>query len=264
MLLELSATVRLPTDSRDPVMPASTNASACTVRTRELSYRSASSEASLVGYHACAEGDQPRPGVLVVHEWWGLNDYARHRARELAALGYSALAIDMYGEGCNTRDPAQAGQLMHAALANPALLRERFLAGMELLRQQPGTDGALLAAIGYCFGGRVVLDMARQGEPLAGVVSFHGLLGTATPATLGTVKAKILVAHGDADSFVSAEEVARFKAEMHDAQADCRVCHYGDAPHGFTNSGSPGYQPEADQRSWRDMQLFLRSLWLPS
>lgn len=242
-------------------MPASTNVSASAVRTRELSYRSASSDVSLAGYHASPEGDQLRPGVLVVHEWWGLNDYARQRARELAALGYSALAIDMYGDGRSATDPQQAGQLMHAALADPALLRERFLAGLALLRQLPGTDAERLAAIGYCFGGRVVLDMARQGEPLAGVVSFHGLLGTATPATPGSVKAKILVAHGDADSFVSAEEVARFEAEMQAAQADCRVCHYPDAPHGFTNSASPGYQQEADQRSWLDMQQFLRDLW---
>lgn len=242
-------------------MPASTYVSASAVRTRGLSYRSAGSDVSLAGYHACAEGDQPRPGVLLVHEWWGLNDYARRRARELAALGYNAMAIDMYGEGCNTTDPVQAGQLMHAALADPALLRERFRAGLEQLRQLPGTDGAHLAAIGYCFGGRVVLDMARQGEPLAGVVSFHGLLGTATPTTPGSVKARILVAHGDADSFVGAEEVARFKAEMHDAQADCRFCHYPAAAHGFTNSDSPGYQQAADQASWADMQQFLRELF---
>jgi dienelactone hydrolase len=242
-------------------MPVSTNASASAVRTRELSYRSASSDVVLAGYHASPEGDQLRPGVLVVHEWWGLNDYAKRRARELAALGYSALAIDMYGEGRQAADHEQAGRLMQAALADPALLRERFLAGLEQLRLQPGTDGDRLAAIGYCFGGRVVLDMARQGVDLAGVVSFHGLLATTTPATPGAVRARILVAHGDADSLVDAEEVARFQTEMREAGADYRIRHHPDAPHGFTNRASPGYREEADRTSWTDMQCFLAELF---
>lgn len=242
-------------------MPVLTEMAASAVRTREFGYRSASGDVALSGYHACLDGGRPRPGVLVVHEWWGLNDYAKRRARELAALGYSALAIDMYGEGRQTADHEQAGRLMHAALADPARLRERFLAGLEQLRLQPGTDGDRLAAIGYCFGGRVVLDMARQGVDLAGVVSFHGLLATATPATPGALGARILVAHGDADSLVDGEEVARFEAEMREAGADYRIRHYPDAPHGFTNRASPGYREEADRASWTDMRHFLAELF---
>ncbi|MBV2135156.1 dienelactone hydrolase family protein [Pseudomonas sp. MAP12] len=239
----------------------STGTGQATIRTREITYRSADG-ATLVGYYACDEAlAGPRPGVLVVHEWWGLNDYAKRRARELAALGYSTLAIDMYGEGRNTASMEQARALMLEALASPAGMRERFLAGFEQLRQQPQTDSAQLAAIGYCFGGRVVLDMARQGVPLAGVVSFHGLLDTVTPATPGSVQAKVLVAHGDADSLISADQIARFKDEMRAAGADCRFQHHSDAPHAFSNPASPGYQQAADENSWADMQAFFAELF---
>ena len=231
------------------------------IHCREIAYQGAAGDA-LVGYYACDERRPgPRPGVLVVHEWWGLNDYARRRVRELAALGYSALAIDMYGAGRCAAGMEEARALMQEALASPALLRERFLAGLELLRRQPGTDAGRLAAIGYCFGGRVVLDMARQGVALAGVVSFHGLLGTAAPATPGSVTAKILVAHGDADSLIGPADIARFKDEMRAAGADCRFRHHPDAPHGFSNPASPGYQQAADQRSWADMQAFFAELF---
>lgn len=247
--------------SRTDAPQSTAAASQASVRSEELSYCSADG-GLLHAYHAWDEAlAGPRPGVLVVHEWWGLNDYARRRARELAALGYNALAIDMYGEGRSATSMEGARELMQAALASPPTLRERFLAGLEQLRQQAQTDTRRLAAIGYCFGGRVVLDMARQGVPLAGVVSFHGLLGTATPAMPGSVQAKVLVQHGDADSLVSAEDVARFEAEMHAAGADYRVRHHADAPHAFSNPGSPGYQQAADRNSWADMQAFFAELF---
>ena len=208
--------------------------------------------------------------MIVVHEWWGLNDYAKRRARDLAALGYSALAVDMYGDGRNTQHPDDAKAFMNAALADPAIPKARFQAGLDLLKAQPQTDPARLAAIGYCFGGKVVLDMARQGLPLAAVVSFHGALVTATPATPGSVKAKVLVEHGAADSFITAEQIAAFKAEMDQASADYRFVELPGAKHGFSNPDADahkghgldlGYQKEADERSWADMQALFKDVF---
>ncbi len=240
------------------------------VQTREIPYQSADGT-QLLAYYAYDDAAQgKRPGVLVVHEWWGLNDYTKRRARDLAALGYTALAIDMYGEGRNTRHPADAQAFMQAAAKNAQAGKARFLAGLELLKQQPQTDAARLAAIGYCFGGKVVLDMARQGVPLAGVVSFHGNLSPAVPATPGSVKARILVEHGEADSMVGPEQVNAFKAEMDAAGADYRFVSLPGAKHAFSNPGADAYQAqgldlayqkEADERSWADMQAFFKELF---
>lgn len=231
------------------------------VESRNIDYRGPAGEA-LVGYYARPNAHaERRPGVLVVHEWWGANQYVHSRARQLAELGYSALAIDMYGGGRQTIEPAQASTWMSTALANGGLLRERFKAGLDLLCQQPEVDPTQIAAIGYCFGGRVVLEMARHGLDLAGVVSFHGLLATENPATPGLIKAKVLVAHGDADSLVGEQELQCFAEEMRAASADCTLKRYSDAAHGFTNPGSPGYQRKADEQSWQDMQVFLQTLF---
>ncbi|SIQ33449.1 dienelactone hydrolase family protein [Aquipseudomonas alcaligenes] len=240
------------------------------IQTREIPYTAADGT-RLVGYHAWDDAiSGPRPGVIVVHEWWGLNDYAKRRARDLAALGYSALAVDMYGDGRNTQHPDDAKAFMNAALADPAIPKARFQAGLELLKAQPQTDPARLAAIGYCFGGKVVLDMARQGLPLAAVVSFHGALVTATPATPGSVKAKVLVEHGAADSFITPEQIAAFKAEMDQAGADYRFVELPGAKHGFSNPDADahkghgldlGYQKDADERSWADMQALFKEVF---
>ncbi|HDS1737971.1 MULTISPECIES: dienelactone hydrolase family protein [Pseudomonas] len=243
------------------------------VQTREIPYQDQDGK-RLVGYYAYDDAvDGKRPGIVVVHEWWGLNDYAKRRARDLAALGYSALAIDMYGDGKHTEHPADAQAFMAAALKDPAAAAKRFDAGVELLKIQPKTDTDKLAAIGYCFGGKVVLDAARRGEPLAGVVSFHGALVTQTPATPGSVKAKVLVEHGAADSMVTAEQVAAFKQEMDKAGASYEFVSIEGAKHGFSNPdadrlghgehGGPdiGYDKAADQRSWADMQAFLKKVF---
>jgi len=240
------------------------------IQSREVPYTAADGT-RLVGYHAWDDAiSGPRPGVIVVHEWWGLNDYAKRRARDLAALGYSALAVDMYGDGRNTQHPDDAKAFMNAALADPAIPKARFQAGLDLLKAQPQTDPARLAAIGYCFGGKVVLDMARHGLPLAAVVSFHGALVTATPATPGSVKAKVLVEHGAADSFITAEQIAAFKAEMDQAGADYRFVELPGAKHGFSNPDADahkghgldlGYQKEADERSWADMQAVVKEVF---
>ncbi|MGE8312884.1 MAG: dienelactone hydrolase family protein [Pseudomonas protegens] len=243
------------------------------IKTQEIPYRSTDGT-QLIGYYAYDDALQgPRPGIVVVHEWWGLNDYAKRRARDLAALGYSALAIDMYGQGKHTEHPADAMAFMQAALKDSTAASARFNAGLELLKQQPQTDPQKLAAIGYCFGGKIVLDAARQGLPLAGVVSFHGALATATPATPGSVKAKILVEHGAQDSMVTADNVTTFKTEMDKAGADYRFVSLEGAKHGFSNPdadrlshgehGGPdiGYNKAADERSWADMQAFFKKLF---
>jgi len=240
------------------------------IQTREVPYTAADGT-RLVGYHAWDDAiSGPRPGVIVVHEWWGLNDYAKRRARDLAALGYSALAIDMYGEGKNTGHPEDAKAFMNEALADPARAKARFVAGLDLLKARPQTNASQLAAIGYCFGGKVVLDMARQSVPLAAVVSFHGALVTATPATPGSVKARVLVEHGAADSFITPEQITAFKAEMDQAGADYRFVELPGAKHGFSNPDADahkghgldlGYQKEADERSWADMQALFKEVF---
>lgn len=243
------------------------------VQTREIPYQDADGK-RLIGYYAYDDAiDGKRPGVVVVHEWWGLNDYAKRRARDLAGLGYSALAIDMYGDGKHTEHPADAMAFMKAALENLQAAAKRFDAGLELLKIQPKTDPDKLAAIGYCFGGKVVLDAARRGDELAGVVSFHGALVTQTPASPGSVKAKVLVEHGAADSMVTPEQVATFKEEMDKAKADYQFVSIAGAKHGFSNPdadrlshgehGGPdiGYDQAADKSSWADMQAFLDKLF---
>ena len=255
------------------VLIALSGLSQAAIQTREIPYQSADGT-RLIGYYAYDDSIKgPRPGVVVVHEWWGLNDYAKRRARDLAGLGYSALAIDMYGDGKNTEHPKDAMAFMQAALKDSSVASARFQAGLDLLRQQPQTDPRKLAAIGYCFGGAVVLNAARQGVPLAGVVSFHGALGTQTPATPGAVKAKILVEHGALDSMVTADNVAAFKTEMDKAGADYRFVSLEGAKHGFSNPdadrlgrgehGGPdiGYNKAADVKSWADMQAFLKKIF---
>ena len=240
------------------------------IQTREIPY-TAPDGTQMIGYYAYDDAiEGKRPGIVVVHEWWGLNDYAKRRARDLAELGYSALAVDMYGEGRNTTHPKDAMGFMQAATANAETANTRFMAGLELLKAQEQTDTEHLAAVGYCFGGKVVLDMARQGVPLAGVVSFHGALVPAVPASEGSVKARILVEHGEADSMITEQQISDFKAEMDEAGADYRFVSLPGAKHGFTNPGADahqahgldlGYQKEADERSWADMRAFFKDLF---
>jgi dienelactone hydrolase len=213
----------------------------------------------------------PRPGILVVHEWWGLNDYARMRARMLAELGYTALALDMYGNDKVAAHPADAQEFSSELMQNFAIAKARFLAGMELLKEKPFVDPTRIAAIGYCFGGGIVLNMARQGVDLKGVVSFHGSLTAVQPAQPGTIKARILVLAGGADKVVPPEQVAAFKKEMETAQADYQVIIYPGAMHSFTNPEADklakefhlpiGYNAEADRKSWEAMKQFLTEIF---
>ena len=213
-----------------------------------------------------------RPGIVVVHEWWGHNEYVRHRARMLAKLGYTALAVDMYGAGKHTRHPADAQKFVQEAMANMPEFEDRFRAGLKILRNEPTVDPERIAAIGYCFGGGTVLNMARAGMDLKGVVSFHGTLAPAVKAKPGGIKAKILVCYGGADTLVPPEALAAFKKEMDAAGADYEIKVYPGAKHAFTNPGADllaketglsaiGYNKKADQQSWKDMQAFFAKIF---
>ncbi len=211
-----------------------------------------------------------RPAVLVVHEWWGNNDYSRKRADQVAGLGYVALAVDLYGDGKTVDNPKEAGALSGEASKNLDVTEKRFAAARALLAQQPDVDAGRIAAIGYCFGGGVVLQMARRGADLAGAVSFHGFLGTQTPAKAGAVKGKVLVLNGAADPFIKAEQIAAFKKEMQDAGVAFTFIDYPGAVHAFTNPAATengkkfnlplAYDADADKKSWAEMQGFLQTV----
>ncbi len=216
-----------------------------------------------------AKGDK-QPGVLVVHEWWGLNDYARTRAKMLAELGYTALAVDMYGDGKNSEHAKDAKAFMQSVTETQGVAQQRFVAAQEFLISQPHVDAAKIAAIGYCFGGSTVLNMARLGVDLKAVVSFHGNLVTQTPAIPGKVKAKLLVLNGAADQFVTPESIEAFKKEMTDAGVDYQFVNYPGVLHGFTNPDANrlgkandlavAYDAEADKQSWAAMRALFQSV----
>lgn len=212
-----------------------------------------------------------RPAILVVHEWWGHNDYARKRADMLAALGYTALAVDMYGDGKQAHHPDDAGKFATEVSKNMPMAKARFEAGMNLLRKEATVDPDEMAAIGYCFGGGVVLNMARMGEDLKGVASFHGTLGTSIQVQPGKIKARIVSFSGEADPMIDAASVAAFKREMDAAKADYRVVTYPGAQHAFTNPAADelgkefklplSYNEAADEDSWQQATAFLKEIF---
>ncbi len=212
-----------------------------------------------------------RPAVLVVHEWWGQNEYARKRARMLAELGYTALAVDMYGDGKQADHPEHAGKFAGEVMKNREIATARFQAGRRILQEHATVNPEKIAAIGYCFGGAVVLEMARLGTDVNGVVSFHGSLGTAHPAQPGSVKTKVLVLNGAADPFVPAEQIAQFKKEMDGAGVDYKFISYERAKHAFTNPEADTfgkkfnmpleYNARADEQSWAEMQRFFKKIF---
>jgi dienelactone hydrolase len=210
---------------------------------------------------------QPAPGVVVVHEWWGMDEYTRSRARKLAQAGYSAIAVDMYGHGKVAAHPGDAEGFMKAALANPQQMDARFNAALAALAQAPNLDPKRRFAIGYCFGGAVVLNQARSGADLAGVASFHGSLGTQNPVAPGVVKARILVATGADDPMVPVQQVSDFVVEMHKAGAELQLLSFPGVVHGFTNPGATAkgeeyqmplaYDAHADEVSWRALLAMI-------
>jgi len=245
-----------------------------TIQSETIRYRAGAGadDIELHGYlSADSAAPAPRPGVLVVHEWWGCNDYIRGRAEQLAALGFTALAVDMYGGGQTAQTPEAAGQLMNAVLGDMETGQARLRAAFDALAARDDTDAARIAAVGYCFGGAVALHGARVGLALAAAVSFHGALGSFHTPAPGGVKARVLVCHGAADALVPADDVAAFKAEMDAAGADYRFIDYPGAQHGFTNPAATengrkfnlplAYDADADRQSWRDMTVLLEEVF---
>lgn len=207
-----------------------------------------------------------RPGVLVIHEWWGLNAYAKRRARMLAELGYVAFAADMYGRGKSTADPKQARQWAGHLHGNVKLWRQRTKAALNVLKRQPQTDRDRLAAIGYCFGGTTVLDLALSGADIKGVVSFHG--SPPESKLSADASAALLICHGGADGFVKPEAITDFHKALNELGVDWQMNTYGSAKHSFTNPGADAhgmdgvaYNKAADRRSWTDMRQFFDELF---
>ncbi|MFD2257764.1 dienelactone hydrolase family protein [Luteolibacter algae] len=227
----------------------------------------------LEGYHVFDDSlEGKRPAVLIIHQWTGLTDYEKMRARMLAEMGYNVFAADVYGAGIRPQPP-EAGEVAGKYKADRELFRSRMQAGLEVLRNDERTDVTRLAAIGYCFGGTGVLELARAGTDLAGVVSFHGGLsaGEGMEAEKGKVRSAVLCLHGAIDPFTPNEEVAAFQKEMTDAEVDWQLVSYGGAVHSFTqksagNDVSKGaaYDAKADARSWEDMQQFFSEIFTES
>ncbi len=223
---------------------------------------------SYVVYDSSISGK--RPAVLVVHEWWGLNDYAKRRARQLAEMGYIAMAVDMYGNGRMGTDPQVASGLAMPFYQNPSMAKKHFDAALEKLKSFPQVDESRIAGIGYCFGGGVLLNLARMGEPLNAVVSFHGSL-VGTPADKNLLKAEILVCHGADDQFVQPAEVAQFKKQMDSIGAKYKFISYPGATHAFTNPDATdlgkkfklpiAYNAAADSASWEEMKGFFNRIF---
>lgn len=232
------------------------------VRHETIAYQHGDQE--LQGYLAWDDAvEGPRPGVIVVHEWWGLNDYVRQRADMLAELGYAAMAIDMYGEAQSTEHGETAQQWMQKITADVETWQDRALRGLEVFRAQGVVDADNIIAIGYCFGGATVMQMAYAGAQLEGVASFHGALPP-PPESVRRIEPAVFIAHGDADAFVPAERVQSFREGMARVAADWQMIIFGGARHAFTNPnadshGVPNlkYDERADRRSWAYLQTFL-------
>ncbi len=208
------------------------------------------------------------PGVVVIHQWMGLTDHERKVSDDLAKLGYVALAADIYGEGVHPKDTAEAGKLAGSFKGDRALYRRRIAAAIETLKAQKGVDGSRLAVIGFCFGGTGALEAARAGLPVKGVVSFHGGLDVPAGFIPGPISAKVLVAHGADDPWVSAKDVAAFQDEMRQAKADYVFVAYAGAVHAFTqkeagndNAKGAAYNEAAHRRSWQHMKDFFREIF---
>jgi dienelactone hydrolase len=255
--------------NNQPAQSTDKTSTSMQMKTETVSY--AAEGVTMNGYIAYDESsDKKRPGILVVPEWWGLTDYPKGRARQLAGLGYIALAVDMYGNGKTADNPDSASKMAMPFYQNPQMAKARFDAALATLKSFSQTDTANIAAIGYCFGGGQVLNMAKLGENLKGVVSFHGSLA-GVPADKNLLKAKVLVCHGADDQFVKQDEVKRFKQQMDSIGADYSLKIFPGATHAFTNPEATAlgkkfnmpiaYNAAADTASWKDMQEFFRTIF---
>jgi dienelactone hydrolase len=237
------------------------------VKTRVVEYKQG--DTILEGYLAWDSAKSiKRPGVLVVHEWTGINAHVRQRTEALAKLGYVAFAADIYGKGIRPSAQADAAKTAGIYKNDRALMRARAHAGLEELKKQRFVDPQRLAAIGFCFGGTTVLELARDGADVKGVVSFHGGLSTPTPQDAINIKGKVVALHGADDPFVKADEVSAFQDEMRKAKVDWQFVSYGNAVHSFTNTAAgndnskgAAYNEKADKRSWEVMKSFFGEIF---
>lgn len=233
---------------------------------RTVEYRQG--DTVLEGYLAQGAGPgSPKPGVLVVHDWMGLGPQTKQAADKLAELGYTALAVDIYGKGIRPKNPEEAGMQAGLYKGNRPLMRERMEAAFEFLKSRPGVDASRIAAVGYCFGGTAVLELARDGAELEGVVSFHGGLSADGPASGKPFRARVLALHGAEDPYVPKPEVEAFVHEMRAAGTDWQLVVYSGAVHAFTNpdagtdpSKGAAYDPKAAARAWEAMRSFLKEI----
>lgn len=237
------------------------------IRRETIEYRDGDTVLEGVAVYDTAQSGK-RPGILVIHQWKGLGDYELKRAEMLAQLGYLAFCADIYGKGIRASNPQDASKLAGTYKSDRPLLRSRVNAGLDRLRQHPLAESTKIAAIGYCFGGTTVLELARSGANVAGVVSFHGGLNTPTPGDARRIKGRILALHGADDPFVPPAEVDAFQKEMRDAGVDWQFVSYGGAVHSFTDWGAgtdaskgAAYHPKADLRSWSAMKSFFAELF---
>lgn len=236
------------------------------VRSEPMEYKQG--DAALEGYLAYDDTLKAKsPGILIVHEWWGLNDYIKGRADQLARLGYIVFAADIYGKGKRATNATEAGQLARIYWSDRKLLRARANAGLDVLRNHRLTDTGRVAAIGYCFGGTTVLELARSGADISGIVSFHGGLDTPDPNDAKNIKAKVLVLTGADDPNVPPNQVLTFADEMRKGGVDWQLVMYGGAVHSFTNpaagndpSKGAAYNEKADRRSWQAMKDFFAEI----
>ena len=239
------------------------------VKGEEVTYSTDST--TMKGYIAYDENQEgKRPAVIVVHEWWGHNEYARQRAEKLAELGYTALAVDMYGDGQQAGHPEDAMKFTQKVMSNIPAAKARFMAAIDLLKANPTVDGEKIAAIGYCFGGSVVLTMANAGVDLDAVAAFHS--GVQLPVMPGEeLTAKVLVCNGADDPFIQQEQVDTFKAMLDSANADYEYIAYEGAVHSFTSKAADSlgqkfelplaYNAEADEKSWNELKELLASVF---
>lgn len=239
------------------------NAARGEIVTKSIEYRHG--ETALEGYLAYdSKIKDPQPGVILVHEWWGLTDHMKNMTNQVAEMGYVAFAIDLYGKGVVTDKTDKAGQLSGQFKDNDAFRRERLKAGFETFSTVPQVDKTRIGAIGFCFGGTCVLHMAYSGLDVKGVVSFHGSLVPPGESDVGKIKAKILVLHGADDPLVSAESIKAFQDGVRKARADWQMLYFGNAVHSFTNPGADKvgiegvkYDARTDARSRQQMKLFF-------
>jgi len=236
------------------------------VMTKTVQYRDG--DTTLEGFVAWDSNLTDAPGVLVVHQWMGLTDYEKGRCKQLAELGYVAFALDIYGTDKRPANRGEAGKIAGGFKKDRQLYRRRLTLGLDQLRAVDGVDKARIGAVGYCFGGTGVLELARSGADIQGVVSFHGGLDSPEPADGAKIKAKLLICHGADDPFVPAKDIEAMKKEFNSAKVDWQMNYYSGAVHAFTqpmagsdNSKGAAYNKQADQRSWSAMSAFFEEIF---